>query len=191
MDFDLCEKIEDCEGRILILKVKINTNYYTIGNFYAPTQCHKNDQINFVTKMNNSLTQFEGETLILGGDLNFYMNPILDKKDTMTTRHDNHTYRQNIISLMETHCLTDCFRDLNPTLRRYTWHSRGKASRLDYFLISDYLLNEIVTCKIDPGLHSDHSIFKLAIGNNDIPRGKTFGNLITLFYMTKKMLQSI
>jgi hypothetical protein len=135
-------------------------------------KCHKNDQINFVTKINNFLAQFEGETLILGGDLNLYINPILDKKDTMTNHHDNHIYRQNIISLMETHCLTDCFRDLNPNLRRYTWHSRGKASRLDYFLISDYLLNEIITCKIDPGLHSDHSIFKLAIGNNDISRGK-------------------
>ncbi len=59
---------------------------------------------------------------------------------------------------------TDCFRDLYPSQRWYTWHSQGKSSRLDYWFISEYLWNELESYKMLPGLHSDHSILKLEIG---------------------------
>ncbi len=36
-----------------------------------------------------------------------------------------------IISMLDSMNLTDCFRDLFPNIRRYTWHSRGKSSILD------------------------------------------------------------
>ncbi len=49
--------------------------------------------------------------------------------------------------------LTDAWRDLNPNLRRYTWHSRGKLSRLDYWFISEHLLNNLTNYKILPGLY--------------------------------------
>ncbi len=72
--------------------------------------------------------------------------------------------------------------NLNPTTRRYTWHSRGKSSRLDYLLISEHLLNEIHSFDIRPGLHSDHSILKITLGNNDLCKRKNdFGNSTSLY----------
>ncbi len=51
---------------------------------------------------------------------------------------------------------------------------KGKSSRLDYWLISDHLLNEIHSFDIIPDLRSDHSISKITQGNNDLLRGKGF-----------------
>ncbi len=120
------------------------------------------------------MVPFEGESTLLGGDFNFYMDPKLDKLDSMSNKSDNPIYRNEILSLIEVFNLSDCRRDLNPTTRRYTWHSRGISSRLDYWLISDHLLNEIHSFDIMPGLHSDHSILKITLRNNDLVRGKDF-----------------
>ncbi len=98
------------------------------------------------------------------------MNPKLDKMDNMINRQDNPVYRKQVNSLLESVNLTVCFRDLYPYLRWYTWHSRGKPSRLDYRFISEHLLNE--SYKILPGLHSDHSILKVEIGSEPHNRGK-------------------
>ncbi len=61
----------------------------------------------------------------------------------MSNKFDNSVYRNEVKSLLESMNLTDCFRDLFPNLGRYTWHSRGKFSRLDYFFISEHMLNEL------------------------------------------------
>ncbi len=47
-------------------------------------------------------------------------------------------------------------------------------SRLDYWLISEHILNEIQSYKILPGLHSDHSILKIELGISESTRGKGF-----------------
>ncbi len=68
----------------------------------------------------------------------------------------------------------DAWRVQNPNIRIYTWHSRGKSSRLDYFFISEHLLNEINKCSISTGLHSDHSIVNLELNRDKFNRGKGF-----------------
>ncbi len=78
---------------------------------------------------------------------------------------------------MESFNLVDCWRLINPKARRYTWHARNKSSRLDYWLISEHILNEIKKCDITPGLHSDHSIISVEIGKQFYNRGKSFWKL--------------
>jgi exonuclease III len=173
-DFELCEQKIDLEGRMIIIKVKIESNYYVICNIYAPCQGFKLDQNNFILKIKNELAPFMNDNIVLGGDFNFYTNPKLDKLDSMSNKNDNPFYRAEVKVLLESMNLTDCFRDLHENLRRYTWHSRGKSSRLDYFFISEHLLNELYSYKIQPGLHSDHSILDLKIGNDTNLRGKGF-----------------
>ena len=89
-------------------------------------------------------------------------------------RQDNINYRNEIISIINSFNLTDAWRDLYPTTKRYTWHSRGKAARLDYFLISEHLMNDLITYKIIPGLHSDHSILIITLNNSNKNRGRGF-----------------
>ena len=93
--------------------------------------------------------------------------------------------------------LTDCFRDLYPNYRRYTWHARGKSSHLDYWFISEHLLNELKSYNISPGLHSDHSILKIELGISNHTRGKgiwKFNNSLlhdnTYIAEVKKIIQN-
>ena len=113
-----------------------------------------------------SLQAFEQENTIIGGDFNLYLNPRLDKLDTMTDTNDNPLYGDNVLSFLETENLIDIWRSLNPDARTFTW-SRGKArSRLDYFLTSDHILNIIQKVDIQPGFQSDHSLLCIDFSKN-------------------------
>ncbi len=57
---------------------------------------------------------------------------------------------------------------------RYIWHAHGKSSQIDYWLISENLLNEIQSYKILAGLHSDHSILKIELGISESTTGNQF-----------------
>ena len=120
------------------------------------------------------LVPYENENLLVGGDFNFYLDPKLDKLDNMSNRQDNPVYRNEIKALLDSMNLNDAWRTLFPSSRRYTWHSRGKSSRLDYWFNAEHLLNDLQEYKILPGLHSDHSILKISFGNHNINRGKGF-----------------
>ncbi len=114
------------------------------------------------------------------------MDPKLDTMDSMSNRSDNTIYRNELCALLDSMDLTDCFRNIYPNLRRYTWHSRGRSSRLDYWFISENLLNEHETYKILPGLHSDHSILKIYLGKELHNRGNGLWKFNTsLLYNTK------
>jgi exonuclease III len=174
IDHILEEKISDNDGRILIIKIKLKNQSLVICNVYAPIQKEKDKQLQFIKKIKDMLTPFQHENIIIGGDFNFYMNPKLDKSDKITSKNDNITYRNEIKSLLESMALSDPWRLANPELKRFTWHSRSKSSRLDYFFTSDQLLNEISNYKINPGLSSDHSILIFELNNDNIERGRGF-----------------
>ncbi len=161
---------------------------YILCNLYAPTRDHKLDQNTSISLVNNELATFDNENIIIGGDFNIYLNPKLDKIESMSNKNDNPVYRKNICSLMESMSLTDCFRD---NTRRYTWHALGMSSRLDYWLISEHLLNEIQSYKILLGLHSDHSILKMELGINESTQGKGFWKFNNLMLHDDKYVKEI
>ncbi len=132
INYQICDKKSYSNSRLLILKTKIDENRYVLCNVYALTQDHKRDQINFLIDVKNSLSTYENENILLGGDLNLHLNPKLDKIDSMSNKNDNIVYRKEMLSLLDSMNLSDCFRNLYPNLRRYTWHARGKSSHLDY-----------------------------------------------------------
>ncbi len=76
----------------------------------------------------------------------------------MSSFNDNTEYQEEVKTMLESFNLVDSWRVLYPDVRRYTWHARGSASRLDYLFISEHLLNVISVVDINPGLFSDHSI---------------------------------
>ncbi len=172
IDFELCNNKKDSQGRLLVTKIKIEQTVYVLCNVYAPTREHKSELNNFIKVVKDTLAPYVNENILLGEDFNFYMDLKLDKIESMSNKHDNIIYRKEIITMLDSMNLTDCFRDLFPTVRRYTWHSRGKSSRQDYWFISEHLLNELENYKILPGLHSDNSILNIKLGNITPKRSK-------------------
>ncbi len=99
-DFELCDKKCDNEGRLLLLKVKIQSCTYLLFNVYSPTHDHKLDQNKFASKIKEELSPFANENIILGVDFNFDMDPKLDKMDNMSGKNDDPIYRKEIIALL-------------------------------------------------------------------------------------------
>jgi exonuclease III len=191
IDHDIEDKIIDDNGRILIIKIKINNEIFILCNTYSPTKDHRAEQIKFIKEFKNYISKYENLNIVIGGDFNIYLNPKLDKSDKMSNKNDNPVYRDEIAALLETMELNDAWRTLYPTTRRYTWHSRGKSSRLDYFFISEHLLNILQYYRILPGIHSDHSILIINLQTEFSTRGRGFWKFNTNLLHDKTYVNEI
>ena len=165
----------DNEGRFLILEIERKGAVYTIGNIYAPTRNFERDQQQCFTNFTAKLELMQNIHTILGGDLNLYMNPRLDKLDNSPDYNDNRNFRADVCSFVETNNIVDVWRTINPDKRCFTWHRGDKRSRLDYLLTSEHLLNFIDDVDILPGIQSDHSLLKLSLKTgNKHEKGRGF-----------------
>ena len=114
----------------------------------------------------------EDSSLIIGGDFNTYLNPLLDRDNTNNEALSK--YGKELLSIMDQHDLIDIWRTLNPTTKRYTWRQKNPLiqSRLDYFLISLNLSYNIDKCDIKPAIKTDHSLIRISLSlNNCAQRG--------------------
>ena len=86
---------------------------------------------------------------------------------------NNPRSRNKLLQIMQFQNLTDAYRSLHPDIRRYTWRRKHpvKQARLDYFIISESLLDITDSCKINPGYRSDHSIIEINLVINHFHRG--------------------
>ncbi len=175
-------KMVDLDGRLLlVLQITLNNTHYTITIVYAPTRDHRIQQLEFISKVKQQLALTENETILMGGDFNFYMSKSIDKVDSMSTFNDKSEYQEEVKTMLESFNLVDSWRVIYPDVRRYTWHARGLASRLDYLFISEHLLNVINAVDINPGLFSDHGILQASF---EISSGQDKGRGIWKFNNT-------
>ena len=73
--------------------------------------------------------------------------------------------------------LLDIWRIRNPTASRFTWRQKTSVvqRRLDYWLISEGLQDEIISAEIKASIKTDHSAITLSInGLNETERGPNF-----------------
>ena len=75
--------------------------------------------------------------------------------------------------------LHDVWRIMNGDKKQFTWRRSNpvKCARLDYFLISEPMLNKTAACETLPGYRSDHSRVILRLNLNQQSRGKGFWKL--------------
>ena len=142
------ESVIDTNGRFIILKVLLSGEPTLLVNIYGPNR--ENELVAsyhsiLQTIMNKNFDDIEN--IIMGGDLNCPLNPIIDK------RSGNLIPRQaviNTIELLQSELdLHDIWRVKNPTKRSYTWSQSNPLifSRLDYWLISNSLSDNV--CHVD------------------------------------------
>ena len=162
------EKVCDPNGRYVKLIIEINKAKYRILGLYAP-----NDgimRINFIQSLHKVLMDNHDAETIIGGDHNIALDDILDRINC-TSEH-NDVGRVDLQYLAQVHDLEDIFRVRNPTLKRYTWFCNLKASRLDYFLTSVSLNNQIQEISNHYTRLSDHHGIRLVFRTTETPVGK-------------------
>ena len=168
---------KDKNGRILLLNCKIYNTSYTIINIYCPTKDNLQAQKQFIENIRKVIEEHSETNIIIGGDLNTYLDITKDKKGG--TLEKQSTYANDWNNICNEFSLTDIWRVRNPDKRYFTRRQNSKKgivqSRLDYWLISTgiaYLIKEV---NIKPSYGSDHSILtmEMKIINTD-KRGRGY-----------------
>ena len=87
---------------------------------------------------------------------------------------NNPKARSFVTNTIKENKLFDTFRELHPSLKRYTWRRKNpfKQSILDFFLVTENLINLVKTSKIETGYKSDHSSVTLSLTINTFEHGK-------------------
>lgn len=155
----------DREGRFLFIKGTLYNKSITLTNIYAPNRLHTP----FFQNRIESLEIFASGLVIMGGDFNLALNPLLD-----TSSGSSKTpYRTlNLIKKL-LHCLSlhGSWRTMNPSSKDYTFYSppHNTYSRLDYFFISQRELELLDNTSIDPMILFDHNPISMCLSFEDKP----------------------
>ena len=156
---------KDNFGRFILINCEIEGKALTLINIYCPTKDNQTAQISFLDMVKSKLEEYSDTNIVLGGDLNTYLNVQLDKKGGKTELLS--TYAQQISNMCTEYSLVDIWRVRNPIELKFTRRENSKLgivqSRLDYFLISEGLSYLIKNSSINIGLCSDHSLIKIEL----------------------------
>lgn len=149
----------DPGGRYIFLKGKIGPHPITIANVYAPNS----NQVAFFRKIKDLLTTFKSGILILGGDFNTPLNPLIDTSSG-TSSLPYKALKQIKIQFKEL-MLHDAWRTLNPQTKDFTYFSsvHQKYSRIDYFFLSQPDLDLLTHSTIETMTLSDHHPITLTL----------------------------
>ena len=163
--FKLISEKHNSNGRLLILTVEIEGIIFTFANIYALTRDHPTSQLEFISHLKSELDEYSGNNILLGGDFNTYLNPVLDKKGG--TRILKSEYAKRLENLMTEYNMIDIWRARHPNDLKFTRTEKSRAglvqSRLDYWLVSEGISYLINNCSMKPGKRSDHSLIRLEV----------------------------
>ena len=163
---------KDNEGNKLILEIflpALNKNI-TLVNIYGPNR----DKPNFYKQVREDINNLKNDHIIVAGDLNIVLNP---ENDTQGYLHvNNPRARETLIDLCNETGLIDIWRETHMEEKQFTWRKNNgnKKARLDYFLISENLFNEIDKSDILGGYRTDHSMIFLQLIKGEEEKNRTF-----------------
>lgn len=181
--FQINDYKEIIEGRLQSLSITINDTDLLLINIYAPN----NDDPAFFDTLNEILCNNDDKTFIIGGDFNTVLDTDLDKKNGNQDTHKRS--RQKLNTIIENNELSDIWRMKHPNSKQFTWHSNTKPTifcRLDYFLASTNILNNIIKCNITTGIRSDHSLVNMQVDFANKKRGPGYFKLNNSIILDEK-----
>lgn len=153
LQFKCLKQIKDTLGRIVIVLAEIQGLKLILANIYAPN----GDDRTFFTDLEGKLQAAGNYEVVLGGDFNLLMDPVLDHSGSAVCR----TPRASLTlqRICKTWGLIDIWRMLNPAGRDYTFFSsmHKTFSRIDFFLVSKSIVSSVTGCSIGSIIISDHA----------------------------------
>ena len=167
-EYSIASWNKDPEGQFIILEIAgANPFTFFLINLYGPNR----DEPEWFQTLFNKVENLTNGTEIWTGDWNVALS---DKNIYNYSNLRNHQSNCGIIKHMDRTGLIDIWRVLDPERKRFTWRSEKscKASRLDYFLISEDILSLNPSAEILNAYKSDHNIIRLSVSKSNQQRGK-------------------
>ncbi len=170
----------DLRGRYILTRVTIDSVDLQLLNIYAPNK--EKEQLKFYQSVNNLLQKHKSanEKVIVGGDTNVIMNPVMDRKGgSFLETNEYKKVRKEIDRLIDGNNLCDIWRNRNPESKRFTWRRQNPQihSRLDIWLVSDVCQDYCSEVDIIPSIRSDHSAIILNMKESYNVTGKGYWKL--------------
>ena len=164
LKYKIIEKHIDSNGRFVVLNSLIDSDPIILANYYTP--CKEPDQLKILEELNRIFDQLqvkEDTQFIWGGYFNVVFDTVLDADGGSPKLKLKSVSK--LLSIMLENDLCDIYRVRNPDTVRFTWHRKTsfKQRRLDLFLISDSLQENIELVDIIPSVESDHSVVKIKL----------------------------
>jgi len=156
-EFEIKKIYKDIDGNFIIVYIKTVDTDLLIVNLYGPND----DDLEFYVQLEELITDLDVDNVIIGGDWNLVIDFSLDYDNYK--HYNNPKAQEQVHKMIQNLDLNDIWRDINPERRRYTWRRSNpvQQSRLDFFLISDFLSTSIVDADIKAGYRTDHSMITL------------------------------
>ena len=159
----------DVEGHWLSVILDLNDCNYIIVNVYGYNNRAKNKRMfsTLGTLIDEWKTTFATDKVLVTGDYNVTPDDWQDRApppSSLTT----HSFNPLITEFSKALDLVDIWRIMNPGKKQFTWSNsaHSQCSRLDYFLISNNLVNFSSDCSICPSPLTDHCAIFLSITFN-------------------------
>ena len=186
-EYKILQTKKDQNGNLLGLNIKIEDKSITLITLYGPN----NDSPEFYNSVMDVIQEFKNETVIVTGDFNLVGNQTLDTYNYQNV--NNPKAKEKVLDLIEICNLIDPFRELYPTIKRYTWRKTNpvKQARLDFFLVSQRLFSNVHDVKIENSYRSDHSPVILELKLNDFNIGKGLWKFNNSLLYDKNYVKSV
>ena len=175
LDFKLISLKTDSLGRYIFLETEIQDSSFFLLNIYAPNKCA--EQCVFFSKLTEDVKDFVTDadrSIIVGGDFNVIFDQDPDGRGGYKKRKASVRYVEDMIIEQD---LLDIWRIPNPTDTRFTWRQKSPLiqRRLDYWLISNELQEDVESVEIKSAIRLHHSAITLSVnGLEENERGPSF-----------------
>ncbi|KAM5158282.1 protein transport protein Sec61 subunit gamma [Mantella aurantiaca] len=177
----------DDEGRLLFVKGEIEGSLYTFANLYLPNS----GQVLFLEKALSALEGFQEGVLIIGGDFNFTLQPLLD--NSRATSSMPYAAIRRIKKCLHQYQLIDIWRLKHPIDKDYTFFSNphNSYSRIDMFLVKHHNLSLVKAANIESISISDHAAIHIDLDLNQYPKPPFSWRLNEHLLSDPEVIQSI
>lgn len=166
--FEHHKVISDPQGRYIIVSGHLYNTPVVLANVYAPNI----DDAGFFEHFFSSLPDLNSHSLILGGDFNCWLDPLLDRSSTKPAALSKSA--SLIQSFLSSLGISDIWRCLYPKHKEYSLfsHVHHTFTRIDYFLIDNQLIPSFKSCDYQSIVISDHAPVFLSMSLPNLPQIK-------------------
>lgn len=166
--FVYSSSISDPNGRYIIVAGTLNSKPVTLVNLYGPNF----DDPLFFQRVFKDIPNISDTSVIVGGDFNCTLDPLLDKQLSRSLQQSNASVCLN--TLMTNLNIVDIWRLTHPTDRDYSFFSsvHKSYSRIDYFLLDSKLISAAESVTYHPILITDHSPVSMVLKLDNMSTGR-------------------
>ena len=178
-EFKINDVKRDRNGNFILISFSMKDTDILLVNVYGPNR----DTPAFYEELAEMVKEYQNHNIIIVGDWNLVLDP----------QFDSYNYKQINNPKAKESVETMMLGLGNPDCKRYTWRKAKplKQSRLDYFLLSDYLVSSFEDTDILPGYRSDHSMVTLKLRFGKEMKRNTFWKFNCSLLKDKKYTDEI